>query len=450
MSLCFLVYNACNLAPRGFFVGERGGGENMNLIKKIAISISTLLALTSFAAPAFAANTTVVVRAGDLETSTDKVVAASHDKWFMYNDTNDTIDNSLGSFVNGPATPIHGVGSIEFTLGANPNDRKNIATYQFRGTALSSITAMSYGAYSHSGVAGANESPFFNFNVDFTGNSTTWQRRLVYVPANNGAVTQDAWNTFDMINGGNAMWVYSGALWPAGGSETGTTPGTTPKTWNSILADYPDIRVLPTDSWLGIRVGEPGPTGYTGNVDFFSITKGGDTTVFDFEPTPVLVGPPVHKDECRDGGWQTFNNPTFKNQGKCIDYVNHHNHIVRGNNAQYQAYGLNREANFDMETANNKGNFHYTDGNKNKYSVKVSEVKVDGNTAWFAGEVISSKNNAYDGQWLFAKVVDNGASGDLIWGSFVADETTAKADVAAMSDPSDGSFTLFKGNIKVN
>jgi large repetitive protein len=36
-----------------------------------------------------------------------------------------------------------------------------------------------------------------------------------------------------------------------------------------------------------------------------------------------LVGPPVNKDECKDGGWQRFNNPVFGNQGACVSYVNH-------------------------------------------------------------------------------------------------------------------------------
>ncbi len=39
---------------------------------------------------------------------------------------------------------------------------------------------------------------------------------------------------------------------------------------------------------------------------------------------PVLVGPPTSKDQCKNDGWKTFNNPAFKNQGKCIDYVKKH------------------------------------------------------------------------------------------------------------------------------
>lgn len=36
---------------------------------------------------------------------------------------------------------------------------------------------------------------------------------------------------------------------------------------------------------------------------------------------PVLVGPPTNKNECKKDGWMTFNNPTFKNQGDCVSYV---------------------------------------------------------------------------------------------------------------------------------
>jgi hypothetical protein len=33
---------------------------------------------------------------------------------------------------------------------------------------------------------------------------------------------------------------------------------------------------------------------------------------------------PTSKDQCKNGGWQTFNNPTFKNQGECVAYATTH------------------------------------------------------------------------------------------------------------------------------
>lgn len=35
----------------------------------------------------------------------------------------------------------------------------------------------------------------------------------------------------------------------------------------------------------------------------------------------VVVGPPTSKDECANGGWLRFNNPSFKNQGACVAHV---------------------------------------------------------------------------------------------------------------------------------
>jgi len=32
-------------------------------------------------------------------------------------------------------------------------------------------------------------------------------------------------------------------------------------------------------------------------------------------------GSPTNKDDCKNGGWLTFDNPTFKNQGDCVSFV---------------------------------------------------------------------------------------------------------------------------------
>src|ERR1700741_4131952 len=63
---------------------------------------------------------TVVVTVADLDNTSSNptlVAADGLNKWFMYNDTNDTIDNgnTFGSFVVGPGTPPLGRGSVQFT-----------------------------------------------------------------------------------------------------------------------------------------------------------------------------------------------------------------------------------------------------------------------------------------------------------------------------------------------
>jgi len=38
---------------------------------------------------------------------------------------------------------------------------------------------------------------------------------------------------------------------------------------------------------------------------------------------------PTHKKECKKGGWKNFTNPSFRNQGKCVSFVNHLNWHLR-------------------------------------------------------------------------------------------------------------------------
>lgn len=270
--------------------------------------------------------TTIVITPDKLDSSSSDPAAVAtngQNKWFLYNDSNDTINNTLGSFVTGPLTPVYGKGSIEFILAASPNDRKNIATYQFSGTRLSSITQMSYGVYSHSGVAAATQTPFLNFNVDFTGSSSAWQRRLVYVPSVNGTVTQNTWQTWNAVNGGAAKWTWSGFV--ANGNKWPDNNTNQYRTWSELLTAFPQARLLPTGGWLGIRVGEPGPATYKANVDFFSITKNNLTTIYNFEPAKVTpsISPTPHKKQCEKDGWRNFRNPSFKNQGQCVEHMNH-------------------------------------------------------------------------------------------------------------------------------
>jgi hypothetical protein len=250
---------------------------------------------------------TIVVTPNDLAKCgpppTSPACAAAHSdrKWFFYDDVKDLIDNTMGSFVicqygpcpyydGAPATenPPLGVGSAQISTVLNR--RPNLATYQFGGISLAAINTLKYSTYNP--VAGnkadVTRSGYLQFNVDFTGVSTSFQRRLTFVPRNNGPFLPNKWKEWDAINVGLALWTYSGANWP-----TGTTlspgpacvaPGATPKTWSLILQCYPNSRILPGDSFLGIRVGEPYPDGYTENLDAFKFGTSAGTITFDFEP----------------------------------------------------------------------------------------------------------------------------------------------------------------------
>ncbi|MGB5014567.1 MAG: hypothetical protein WBO68_11135, partial [Pyrinomonadaceae bacterium] len=142
-------------------------------------------------------------RANIIPSSTVKVTPVNYNGWMFYDDDNDAVNNALGSFVTGPATPNYGSGSAQISV-IGLSQRVNLATYQFSGTPLADINELKFRTYNPS--AGNGGSPtttsFLVFNVDFNG-SDTWQRRLVFVPS---GVTQDNWKEWDAIAGGNALW----------------------------------------------------------------------------------------------------------------------------------------------------------------------------------------------------------------------------------------------------
>ena len=45
------------------------------------------------------------------------------------------------------------------------------------------------------------------------------------------------------------------------------------------------------------------------------------TVALRIEATAPLVASPTNKDQCKNDGWKTFNNPTFKRQGDCVSFV---------------------------------------------------------------------------------------------------------------------------------
>lgn len=213
---------------------------------------------------------TITVSSNDLET-TNAATAKANDKWFFYNDSNNTVMslNKFGGGVNDIVAGPDSVGAAQMTL-HDALGRYNIATYKYNDVKLSDIGSLKYRIYDAS-VSG--ETPYLNFNVDFD-NSDTWQRRLVQVPT---GVVANTWTTVDALAG---MWTYSGPTWPAGAVDgTGTTPGTTPRTWADVKANYPNAETRSTDSWFGVRVGHPGPNGETGYVDWIDF----DGEVTDFE-----------------------------------------------------------------------------------------------------------------------------------------------------------------------
>ena len=136
----------------------------------------------------------------------------------------------------------------------------------------------------------------------------------------------------------------------------------------------------------------------------------------------------------------------------------------------FNAQGYNQEANVTFNAINTKaggldakGSAIYTDANVT-YTMDVQFLKVDGNTAWFAGQVTSvtvtgTNPQIYVGHWILYQVVDGGEPGigvDQIWGEdlSVSDPNTGTAaaynKVFDGAKPLGGPFVLTGGNVQVH
>jgi len=184
-----------------------------------------------------------------------------------------------------------------------------------RGELLSPISPLSFRTYNPSAGNGgsATRSAYLNFNVDFNG-SDTWQRRLVFVPSQNGVVMQDTAGV-DAINGGNALWKMSGGNWPGAPVVSGTTL----KTWNQILAEYPGVRIRVTDAHLGLRSGSR-TTAATPRTSILHVRHGSRHHDLRFRAMERgdIDGRVLER---RLVCGETADLSTFKNQGDCVSYV---------------------------------------------------------------------------------------------------------------------------------
>jgi hypothetical protein len=287
-------------------------------MRKVFLLLAGGAAALALAGIAIAATTT--------QTVTPATLSLTY--WYFYDDVSDTPNTSQVpgkyEFVTGPGNPPAGVGSVRFqTIGA---ERWNMATSMYANTPLASITALKFNTYQPSTGQGANcANPsaecavYLNFDVDFNTGLPGYQRRLVYVPAVNGTVLQNTWQEWDAAAPG-ALWTWSGCNnncsifpWPDGSTAQY-------RTWSDIIAAFPGIHINenPGSSQLLFRAGEPYPLGFIGHLDKATIGVNGNNIIYDFEPTLT----PTSKDQCKNGGWQSFNTPKFKNQGDCIQFVN--------------------------------------------------------------------------------------------------------------------------------
>lgn len=252
----------------------------------------------ALATAAVAVAATVVVHPGDM------------DGWAVVNDTCGAPTTGTVGFVNGPGTPPAGVGSVRFSIGANGDSYETLRTRQFNGVRLDALTSLDYWTWVTTFGSGG-QAAYLDLYVDWN-NDEVRDDIITFEPVYQvaqGPVALSTWQDWDALGG----------LWWS--SNLGGPPPLF--TLAQYLADHPNAEILGgLDGSFILATGCGGAawTGFDGFADKLTVGISGGDTTFDFEPA---IGPPTSKAQCKKGGWKTFNNPSFKNQGQCIAYVNH-------------------------------------------------------------------------------------------------------------------------------
>lgn len=212
--------------------------------------------------------------------------------WYFYNDHGDAVlaANADHGFTTGPSTALLGTGSAHLTK--TTDDSYGIATTQFAGTPLSSITALSFATYRASGTSAQAPSLGFDVDSDATDGDTSYQGRLTYEPYFTQTVNTGAWqdwNTLDDSAGtGTGNWWFShGTL--SGGAASQCTQAN-PCTWSELLHDYPNASMRSVGQLILRTNGATGEA-FDGNVDDLRIATTGADTSFNFDPDAVVVPP---------------------------------------------------------------------------------------------------------------------------------------------------------------
>jgi hypothetical protein len=265
----------------------------------VAVAVVALLGLTL--GTAGAAGTTVVSQ-------------AQLDGWAVQTDGTASV-----AFVNGPAAPPLGSGSVELRVGADGDSDAELRNSDWSGTALTDITTLSYSTYVTQYIDG--QAPYLILNVDYTGDGVT-DDLLFFEPvyqsgtyggdavpnqcgANPSCVVLGAWQTWDARAGG--WW-----------SLNAGTFGPPLVTLASYAAAHPGAQIVNSTTGGGLRVVAGGGAGawdnFIGNADALTING----TTYDFE----LNATPHSKADCMNNGWRNYSSPrSFKNQGDCIQFV---------------------------------------------------------------------------------------------------------------------------------
>jgi hypothetical protein len=223
--------------------------------------------------------------------------------------TADTRPGGAVTFVNGDAPAGGGTGSLQLT-----SDATTTAKAQYlhaANTPLASVTQLSYSTRQVSAPLFPGADPSYQLPVWLNGTSAGFTT-FVYEPYENGTVVPGTWQQWN---------VAAGQFWSSKTFTDGTCAvsagfgGAPFYTLAQIKSMCPNAVVV----GYGVNIGSNNPS-YTVRTDLVNFNG----TTYNFELNSV----PTDKNQCKDGGYKTFNPPSgpFKNQGQCVSFVENHGH----------------------------------------------------------------------------------------------------------------------------
>jgi hypothetical protein len=210
----------------------------------------------------------------------------------LVTDGSGTADPSYGSvtFVTGPGTPPHGVGSVRLKTNLGKGDGSaQTRNTNYGGTKLTNLTELNY--YAYSAANNGQQFPFLSIDV-LAATTATGHDRLFFEPPyqqpltgnpicpDQGPTVMVTWQKWDAFNG--CWWDNNGEL--GGGGLLGVQPLST------YITNHPDAAIVNYSGLGGLRlaVGFASSTdNFDGNVDMVTVGVSGRSTSYDFEPPPI-------------------------------------------------------------------------------------------------------------------------------------------------------------------
>lgn len=194
-----------------------------------------------------------------------------------------------------------GSGSLHILpIGATATDK--MVAENFINTPISNVKSISY-----------------DFRIGSTGNSSQAGQFYMNVYANFGS--SDPLKFYDcrynVVAATGSTSGFTTVTFDPTQAYPVTTRGSSPFTCPAVPADMNTLSAGSNIRVFALNVGDTSTSdvGVSGHLDKVIVSTVFNTTTYDFEPVPVIV---KTKDDCKNGGWKTFTNPKFKNQGQCV------------------------------------------------------------------------------------------------------------------------------------